>query len=58
MEYSIKDFAKAFELWKTDFRVNPEQYFTYEEIAEMNVSEVSAERAEYFIALLNKLAKE
>lgn len=52
MNYSLRDFVVAFEKWENDFRVNPSLYYTSEEVQAMNVSEVSKDRASYFLALL------
>jgi len=52
MNYKLIDFVVAFEKWENDFRINPSLYVTSEEVKAMNVSEVSKDRASYFMALL------
>jgi len=54
----IKYCAKVFEAWEKDFRVQPEQYLTHEQCAEMGVSELSADRAAYFCKLWEELKME
>lgn len=44
--------AQAFEAWEKDYRVNQSDYKSKEECTFMGVSQLSAERAEYFYALL------
>jgi len=52
MNYELIDFVVAFEKWENDFRINPDLYFTSEEVQAMDASEVSKDRASYFLALL------
>jgi len=52
MNYELIDFVVAFEKWENDFRINPDLYFTSEEVQAMTASEVSKDRASYFLALL------
>lgn len=52
--FTLQDFAVAFEKWESDYRVNPSNYLTHEEVAASGVSEVSADRAEYFMELLTE----
>lgn len=44
---------QAFEAWETGFRVDPKAYRTEEETRGLPVSQVSAERADYFFTLLD-----
>jgi hypothetical protein len=52
--FSLQDFAIAFEKWEKDYRVNPTTYLTTEEIANCDLSELSVDRAEYFMELLTE----
>lgn len=42
----------AFEAWETGYRIEPSKFRPPEECAWLNVSQVSAERADYFFELL------
>lgn len=42
----------AFEAWEKGFRIGPEKYRTEDEVRCLSVSQVSAERADYFFELL------
>lgn len=53
----IQKFAKAFELWENGYRAEPWKFLTEAETAEMNVSTVSIERAEYFNQLLKEISE-
>lgn len=44
----------AFEAWEKGCRVNPEMFRTEEECRRLSVSQVSAERADYFFELLKQ----
>ena len=50
--FTLQDFAIAFEKWESDYRVNPSKYLSDEETAALDVSDVSSERAAYFMELL------
>lgn len=50
--FTLEDFAIAFEKWENDYRVSPSNYYTAEQTATMQVSDVSANRAMHFMALL------
>jgi len=52
MNYELIDFVVAFEKWENDFRPDLDLYFTSEEVQAMTASEVSKDRASYFLALL------
>lgn len=52
-----KILAKAFEAWELGFRAAPQSFRTTEEIAQLGVSQVTAERADYFFALLQHITK-
>jgi len=52
MNYELIDFVVAFEKWENDFRINPDLYYTSDEVQAMEVQEVSKDRASYFLALL------
>ena len=52
--FTLQDFVVAFEKWENDYRVNPTNYYTPDEIAGQAVSEVSIGRAEYFMDLLTE----
>lgn len=43
---------QAFEAWERGFRIEPEKYRTQDEVRCLSVSQVSAERADYFWELL------
>jgi hypothetical protein len=49
----LEKLAKAFELWENSYRANPNKYLTAEVCARLKVSEISADRAEYFQELLD-----
>lgn len=46
--------AQAFDAWENGYRTNPTTFRTPEESAALGVSQVSAERADYLIELLNE----
>lgn len=52
--FTLQDFVIAFEKWENDYRVNPTNYYTPDETADQEVSEVSIGRAEYFMDLLTE----
>ena len=43
---------KAFEAWESGFRIEPEKFRSHEETLGLSVSQVSAERADYFFELV------
>lgn len=43
---------QAFDAWEKGFRIDPEKYRTEDEVRFLSVSQVSAERADYFFELL------
>lgn len=43
---------RAFEAWENGYRIEPDKYRTPEECAGLPVTQVSAERADYFFELL------
>ena len=45
---------RAFEEWETAFRAAPDDFYTAEESAAMEVADVSEGRAIHFLALLRK----
>jgi hypothetical protein len=49
---NLELFAKAFELWEKELRVDPSKFLTPEEVAAADVSQLSADRAAYFSELL------
>lgn len=49
-------YAKAFEVWETEFRAHPEDFMTAEEMAATEVLPLSQARAVYFNAILKRLA--
>lgn len=46
--------AQAFDAWETAQRANPENFYTPEEVARMEVADVSTARAIHFMALLRQ----
>jgi hypothetical protein len=44
--------AQAFEAWERGYRIAPDKYRTPTECAMLGVSQISAERADYFFELL------
>ena len=50
---TIQQIEQAFEAWEKGFRIAPEKYRTENEVRCLSVSQVSAERADYFFELLN-----
>jgi hypothetical protein len=55
MKHTIEQFAKAFAAWENGYRSNPTEYLTPEEVSEIDVSQLSADRATYFHQLLQEL---
>lgn len=51
----FEKFAKAFEMWERDYRINPDKYIPPEESKMLGVSELSKDRASYFQNLLNSM---
>jgi hypothetical protein len=49
-------FTKAFEVWETEWRNNPEQFMSADEVAAAELLPLSEQCAVYFEAILNKLA--
>lgn len=49
----LERFAKAFQKWEEGFRAEPDKFLTPEESLALEVSELSADRAAYFIKLLD-----
>ena len=47
---------RAFQLWEDGYRIAPDKYRTAEEMAGLTVSQLSAERADYFAELLAMVA--
>lgn len=54
MNIDLQELAVAFQKWEVDYRVNPEEYMTTEEIAQSGVEEISVLRAEYLLQLLKE----
>lgn len=54
MNVDLQELITAFQKWEDGFRTNPEEFFTHEEAAEMQVSELSIKRGEYFMQLLKE----
>lgn len=52
--FTLQDFVVAFEKWENDYRISPSNYYTPDETAGMQVSEVSISRAEHFMDLLTE----
>ena len=48
--------AKAFELWETRFRAEPQNFLTADEVARLEIADASTSRAIYFLALLREVA--
>ncbi len=48
----MSQLAQAFEAWEDGFRAEPAKYMTAEECAAAQVSDLSANRAAYFMGLL------
>lgn len=46
--------TQAFADWENDYRANPEDFYTAEEVAAMEVASVSEARAIHFMALLRQ----
>lgn len=49
---TIAQMEQAFEAWERGFRIEPDKYRTAQECICLGVSQVSAERADYFFQLL------
>lgn len=45
-------FKLAFEAWENDYRAHPETFYTAEEVAAMDVADLSEAQAIHMIALL------
>ncbi len=56
-DQSLTRFAQAFQLWEEAFRADPEKFMTVEETASAEVSQLSADCAAYFVALLAQVDK-
>lgn len=54
MNVDLQELVVAFEKWENNYRTSPEEFLTYEEAADMEVSEVSIDRGEYFLQLLKE----
>ena len=54
---SRETLAKAFEAWENGFRTQPQAFRTSEECLQLGVSQVSAERADYFYDLLQQITE-
>ena len=54
MKVDLKELITAFQKWEDGFRTNPEEFFSHEEAAEMQVSELSVKCGEYFMQLLKE----
>jgi hypothetical protein len=52
---TLAQLAQAFEMWEWGYRANPTQFLTEEAAAAHNVSELSANRASHFQALLGEV---
>lgn len=46
--------AQVFAQWETDFRANPEAFYTKAEVRALEVADVSEARAIHFLALLRQ----
>jgi hypothetical protein len=57
MKNIIEYYAKAFEAWENDYRANPQEYLTPEEASEIGVSQLSADRANYFYHLMREMVE-
>lgn len=49
---TLEQAALAFEKWESNYRANPTEFLTSEQALDIGVSEISANRAAYFIELL------
>lgn len=54
MNVDLQELVVAFEKLENNYRASPEEFLTYEEAADMEVSEVSIDRGEYFLQLLKE----
>ena len=54
MNVDLQELVIAFEKWENNCRTSPEEFLTYEEATDMEVSEVSIDRGEYFLQLLKE----
>lgn len=54
---SVSEMASAFEAWENGLRGNPSAYMTPDECAAASVSQLSADRAAHFCALLDAQQK-
>jgi len=52
MELDLENLVKAFQKWEDNYRADPDEFLSPYQIAELEVSQVSVDRAEYFMALL------
>lgn len=55
---TLAEVRAAFEIWEKDFRAQPEGFYTPDEVAAMEIGELSDQRAIHFLALLRNLKKE
>ena len=54
MNVDLQELVVAFEKWENNYRTSPEEFLTESEVADMEVSEVSIDRGEYFLQLLKE----
>lgn len=54
----MKIFVEAFKRWEEGYRANPEKYLTEEEMRNMDVNDISTDRAIYFTALIREIEQE
>jgi hypothetical protein len=49
--------VKAFEAWESEFREHPDRFLTKEDLSALDVQPLSAQRAEFLIAILDRLSQ-
>ena len=54
MKVNLESLTQAFEDWETEYRANPENFLTQEEVAQLETADVSKARAIHLLALLRQ----
>jgi hypothetical protein len=54
MNVTLESLTQAFADWETNFRANPDNFMTADEVAAMAVAPLAEQSAIYFMALLRQ----
>lgn len=52
---NLERFAKAFQMWEEEYRLDQVRYLTSEQASRLGVSELSADRAAVFTGFLSQV---